>query len=79
MMKKFFTTAAVAGAMIATPAMAQDAAFDRLPAPAEQGEDLSATPPAGIFIGIAAVVAIVLGVIIATGENDADETLPTSP
>ena len=77
MMKKLFTTVAVAGAMATTPALAQDAAFDRLPAPVE-GEQLEEGGP-GIIIAILAAAAIIAGIIIATGEDNADEILPTSP
>ncbi|MDE1466994.1 hypothetical protein [Aurantiacibacter sp. D1-12] len=77
MMKKLLTTVAVAGAMVTTPALAQDAAFDRLPAPVEQGEELEGE--AGLIIALLAAAAVIAGIIIATGTDNADEQLPASP
>lgn len=77
MMKKLFTTIAVAGAMATTPALAQEATFDRMPAPVEEGEQLEGR--AGVIIGILAAIVVIAGIIVATGEDNADEQLPTSP
>ncbi|WP_271077090.1 hypothetical protein [Aurantiacibacter sp. MUD61] len=79
MMKKFITSAAVAGALVATPAMAQEAAYDRLPAPVEESEDGFGDNGAGLLIGLGALAVIILGIIIATGVGDDDDTLPASP
>ncbi len=78
MMKKLLTSVAVAGAMVTTPALAQDAAFDRAVAPVDQSEELEGFGP-GLVIAILAAAAVIAGIIVATGEDNADEQLPSSP
>lgn len=78
MMKKLLTSLAVAGAMVTTPALAQDAAFDRAPAPVDESEQLEESTP-GLLIALLAAAVVIAGIIVATGEDNADEQLPSSP
>lgn len=76
MIKKLLTTVAVSGALVTTPALAQEATFDRAPAPVEEAEKMDGP---GLLLFLVGGVVVVLGIIVATGTDNADELLPQSP
>ncbi|RJY09036.1 hypothetical protein [Aurantiacibacter aquimixticola] len=82
MIAKTITTAAASLALVATPALAQEAAADRAPAQVDNAEllgndDDDGGSAAGLLLGLGAIAAIIAAVIIAF--DDDDEDLPVSP
>lgn len=76
MLKPIITATAAIGLM-ATPALAQENAAERLAAPVESSEMLDGEN--GILIAVIAAAAVIAGIIILSDDDDEDVDDPVSP